>query len=355
VASLGVTPRAERISEADVARLQAAVPRGHVSSAVGGDRNPPAIFILSPPRSGTTLLRIMLAGHRDLFSATELQLLGFGTMQERANAYVGRFSGWLDGLIRSVMDIERLDAEAAKATIHAAEAEGVTTKAFYRRLQDAIQPRLLVDKSPSYAMDPGALRKAEADFDGALYIHLVRNPVPMIESFIRHHMDQVLHIDEHPFTPRQLAELLWTLSHRNVVEFLTAVPRERWVRVRFEDLVTDPEAQMETLCRSLGLPFDPAVLRPYEGVESKMVDGVYPESAPMGDPNFLARGRIDPTTAQMGTEPAESLALGAPTLELAASFGYDLGGNAGQGRRPRRDSLARQRELRMSGRQRDVA
>src|SRR6185369_10185856 len=26
-------------------------------------KNPPAIFILSPPRSGTTLLRVMLAGH----------------------------------------------------------------------------------------------------------------------------------------------------------------------------------------------------------------------------------------------------------------------------------------------------
>src|SRR4029079_2360718 len=125
----------------------------------------------------------------------------------------------------------------------------------------AIRPRLLVDKSPSYAMDPAALRRAESDFDRARYIHLVRNPVPMIESFIRHHMDQVLHVDEHPFTPRQLAELLWTLSHRNVVEFLAAFTRARWVRARFEARVTAPEAQMETLCRSLGLPFDPAVLR----------------------------------------------------------------------------------------------
>src|SRR6185503_5975636 len=166
VVAVGSPTRVTPITEADIARLQAAVPVGN-ASVVTGDRNPPAIFILSPPRSGTTLLRIMLAGHRDLFSASELQLLGFATMQERADAYTGRFSGWLDGLIRTLMEIEGLDAEAAKAAIHAAESEGVTTKAFYRRLQDAIRPRLLVDKSPSYAMDPAALRKAEADFDGA--------------------------------------------------------------------------------------------------------------------------------------------------------------------------------------------
>jgi len=354
VVPVGSAARVVPITDADVARLQAAVPAGDTSARTA-DKNPPAIFILSPPRSGTTLLRIMLAGHRDLFSASELQLLGFATMRERADAYTGRFSGWRDGLIRSVMEIEDLDAEAAKAAIGAAEAEGVTTKAFYRRLQDAIQPRLLVDKSPSYAMDAGALRKAERDFDGALYIHLVRRPGPMIESFARHHMDQVLHIGEHPFAPRQLAELVWTLSHRNIVEFLGDVPPERWVRLRFEELVTDPSAQMESLCRALGLPFDPAVLQPYEGVESKMVDGVYPESAPMGDPNFLARGRIDPTTAAAPPRSGDAVALGAPTVELAASFGYDMGGDDSEGRRGRRASFARQRELRMSGRQRDVA
>jgi len=37
-------------------------------------KNPPAIFILAPPRSGTSLLRLMLAGHPRLFAANELQI-----------------------------------------------------------------------------------------------------------------------------------------------------------------------------------------------------------------------------------------------------------------------------------------
>ena len=338
------------VSEADVERLRAAVPLGERGSRAGDDRNPPAIFILSPPRSGTTLLRIMLAGHRDLFSASELQLLGFATLDERARAYTGRFSPWLDGAIRTVMDIEDLDAERAKAWIEEARADGLTTKAFYRRLQDAIAPRILVDKSPSYALDPVALERAEADFDGALYIHLVRHPVPMIESFERHHMEQILYLRDHPFASRQLAELVWTLSHRTILKFLENVPSQRWVRLKFEDLVTDPAGQMEALCRRLGLPFDPAVTQPYEQLETKMVDGVYPESAPMGDPNFLAHGRIDPAAADAARRPDLTASLGDPTRQLAASLGYDLSGEAGGDRRARRDALSRQRDLRRAGR-----
>ncbi len=100
---VGLPAIATPITEVDVARLRAAVPLAADEIHPSGDRNPRAIFILSPPRSGTTLLRIMLAGHRDLFAASELQLLGFRTLDERAAAYVGRFSPWLDGAIRTVM------------------------------------------------------------------------------------------------------------------------------------------------------------------------------------------------------------------------------------------------------------
>ncbi len=348
----GAASSAAPITEADVARLRSLVPVLQASRSADGAKNPPAIFILSPPRSGTTLLRIMLAGHRDLFSASELQLLGFETMQERAAAYTGKFSGWLDGAIRTIMAVEGLGADEAKAAIQAAEAEGRTTKEFYRRLQDAVRPRILVDKSPSYALDLAALRKAEDDFDGALYVHLVRQPGPMIDSFERHHMEQILYLEEHPFGPRQLAELVWTLSHRTILDFLAEVPRERWFRLQFEELVTDPAGQMEAMCRALGLAFDPAILEPYQQLDDKMVDGVYPESAPMGDPGFLAHGRIDPSAAAPRNGSGPAVALGAPTLEVAASLGYDLARNGSGDRPDRREALARQRELRRAGRTR---
>jgi hypothetical protein len=81
-----------------------------------------------------------------------------------------------------------------------------------------------------------------------------------------------------------------------------------------------------------------------------MVDGVYPESAPMGDPGFLAHGRIDPSAAASRNGSGPSVPLGAPTREVAAILGYDMSVDGSPDRRPRRDGLARQRELRRSGR-----
>jgi hypothetical protein len=56
------------------------------------EKNPRMIFVLSPPRSGSTLLRIMLAGNPRLFSPPELELLSFNTLGERKQAFTGKFS-----------------------------------------------------------------------------------------------------------------------------------------------------------------------------------------------------------------------------------------------------------------------
>ena len=76
-------------------------------------KNPPAMFLLSPPRSGTTLLTAMLAGHPRVCACLELNLLGFETLAERRLVLDGRLSHWLDGTIRTLMDVYTLTAEAA--------------------------------------------------------------------------------------------------------------------------------------------------------------------------------------------------------------------------------------------------
>jgi len=245
------------------------------------------------------------------------------------------------------MEIQDWEADQAIALMRAAEDDNLTTKQFYDRLQEWVAPRVLVDKSPSYALDALALRKAEADFDRPRYVHLVRHPGSMIDSFERHHMEQILYLKDHTYDPRRLAELVWTISHRTVTSFLDSVPEHRWHRVRFEDLVQDPAAEMLEICRALDLPFHTELADPYQNLERKMIDGVHPESAPMGDPGFLAHGRINPSTA---APPANSVSgeLGDPTLQMAAALGYHLtpAGPNGSTGRARRDSLQRQRELR---------
>ncbi len=86
-------------------------------------KNPPAIFVLSPPRSGSTLLRVMLAGHPRLFAPPELELLSFQTLGERYAAFAGRNAFWLEGLLRALMELKACDAETAQQLMAGYEAE----------------------------------------------------------------------------------------------------------------------------------------------------------------------------------------------------------------------------------------
>jgi amino acid adenylation domain-containing protein/FkbM family methyltransferase len=344
-------PDGRRIEAADVARMRELVPSvGGTDGMPPGPRNPRALFVLATHRSGTTLLRVMLAGHPGLFGAAELQLLGFPTLASRRAALSGKHSLWLEGTIRAVMEIRRCGPDEARRWMEEQEARDLTTKDFFRVLQDRVGPRVLVDKSPSYALDPVALRRAEAYFEEPLYIHLVRHPYSMVRSFESFHMEQVLMLGGHDFTPRQVGELVWTVSHQNIVEHLAGVPRHRQYRIRFEDLTRRPREVMEGMCATMGLEFHPDLLDPYKDVERKMTDGVHADSTPMGDTKFHTYGRIEAAAAERWRAVADDDFLGDVTWELARSLGYERPapeppvavkpGSTG------RSELTRQRELR---------
>jgi amino acid adenylation domain-containing protein len=283
--------------------------------------NPPALFVLSPPRSGSTLLRVMLGVHPGLFAPPELELLSFRTLAERSAAFQGRDAFWREGLVRAVMEARRVTAAEAERILGDAERQGWTTQRFYRELQGWLGVRMLVDKTPSYALDPEVLRRAEAGFAGARYLHLVRHPQAALRSFEEARLDQIFFRRPHPFTRRQLAELVWTVSHRNILDFLAGIPRERWTMVRFEDLVREPQRVLREVCGFLGIEHLPEMADPYREGAARMVDGPHAVSRMLGDVKLLAHGRVDPAAAESWREAGE-VPLGAPTHEVAGELGY---------------------------------
>ncbi|HEY0169900.1 MAG TPA: alpha/beta fold hydrolase, partial [Pyrinomonadaceae bacterium] len=296
--------------------------RSRAPEAAG--RNPPAVFILSPPRSGSTLLRVMLAGHPQLFAPPELELLSFETLRERRAAFSGADSFWLEGLVRAVKELRGCDAAEARSAVEDLEARGLTTKECYRLMQGWLGERRLVDKTPSYAFDPSALAKAEEDFDGALYVHLVRHPFGMIRSFEEARMEQIFFRREHPFTRRELAELLWLVGHQNVLGFLERVPRERQRRVRFEELVAAPEAVLRRLCDFFGIEFAAEMCRPYEDKGRRMTDGLHAESRMLGDVKFHSHAGVDASVGERWRSRRGLDDLAPETWELAAALGYEV-------------------------------
>jgi amino acid adenylation domain-containing protein len=285
-------------------------------------KNPPAIFILSPPRSGSTLLRVMLAGHPSLFAPPELELLSFNTLTERRAELTGKYSFWLEGTIRALMDIKGCGMEEARDVMEECEEKNLSVPEFYGLLQSWIGNRRLVDKTPSYALDQQVLQRAERNFENALYVHLLRHPYGMIRSFEEAKLEQVFFRYEHSFTRRELAELIWLISQQNILEFLKEVPAERQHQLRFEELVNSPREVLERLCAFLGLEFQPEMVEPYKNKEQRMTDGIHPLSRMLGDVKFHQHSAIDARVAERWKEQAADDPLAAATWETAETLGY---------------------------------
>ena len=285
-------------------------------------KNRRAVFLLSPPRSGSTLLRVMLAGNPALFAPPELELLGFNTLAERKEALSGRWALWQEGTIRALMEVYGCDAEEARRRMDEAEARGLTVQQLYGELQEAIGGRLLVDKTPSYALDPATLARAEEDFRAPLYVHLLRHPYGMIRSFEKAKLEQVFFRPSHPFSRRQLAELIWDLSQENILDLLSRVPAERQIQLRFEEMLKAPEREMRRVCEFLGVPFDPGMLDPYADKAQRMTDGIHQLSKMVGDVKFHEHKGIEAQTADSWRREIAEDFLGDVTWDLAATLGY---------------------------------
>jgi hypothetical protein len=292
----------------------------------GGEKNPPAVFILGPPRSGTTLLRVILGGHVQLFSPPEPELLHFNTMHERQETLSGPHSFYLEGAVRAVMECCRCDVDEAGKIIAGFVRQSKTTKAFYRFLQDKIagDGRILVDKTASYALSLETLMAAEQIFAEPKYIHLVRHPYGMINSFKKARLDRSFFRFKNDFPPRRLAELTWLICHRNILKFSKRIPGERWLRIRFEDFVREPQTWAGELCSFLGIPFDPGMLNPYQEKRKRMTDGIKDSSRMLGDIKFHEHQKIDPAVADNWKKDIQADFLSPMSGEIARKFEYSL-------------------------------
>jgi len=270
-------------------------------------------FLVGAPRSGTTLLRVMLAGHPGLFSPPEMILAPFTTMAERRARLTER---WWErgGLRRALMDLEGIDADAAKAREAAWDSASVAD--VYRWLGERLHGRMLVDKCPHLCAAPDALRRLADQFPDARWIWLVRHPGSVIRSIQHMPMSEVL-LQGYADDPSDL----WGVANETLRAALAAIPEERRLRVHYEDLVTDPQPVLERLCALLGLPFHPATLDPYEG--DRMREGP-PGARAVGDPNLAGRGRIQPELATQWLAGFDPRSAGPITRRLAPALGYDL-------------------------------
>ena len=319
---------ASRLTELTLAAFRSLMPSperwGVTAPSLTGPKLPRAAFLLSSPRSGSTLLRVMLAGNPALFAPPELHLLNYTTLTQRRNALDNPANRHLmSGTVRAMVQLKGISIEEAEALHASQERQGVSTLDFYRQMQSWLGDRLLVDKTPIYTFHREILQRAEREFDQPLYIHLVRHPGGMIKSFEDAKIDQLIpFLRESSYSRRQIAELVWLLNQKNVDDFFRDVAAHRRLLVRYEELVNHTEKVVRDICQFLGVPYAAAMLDPYQGTEQRMADGLHTVAEFSGDLKFHLFDRIEPGAAERWRHHGQSESLSTMTTTLAERLGY---------------------------------
>lgn len=310
----------EPVTSGQRVRVSDSTPKVSEMHDATGPKIPNTIFVLTPPRSGSTLFRVMLAGHSNIFAPPELHLLSYDSMGSRASHLQGGRKMRKDGLIQALATLYANDVELAKKEIFEWEQENVPIEYIYTKLHQKLSGRLLVDKTPTYGMEFDTLSRAESLFDAPVYIYLHRHPLAAMGSMVKNRFHKMAGSILPPWT---FAENVWTHTNANIQQFFQAIPESRKLSVAYEDLVKAPRVTLKQICKSLHIDFEEEMCLPYDQSSKKMTNGPHGDSLMMGDPNFFKHTAIDPSLAE-GWKPYVDRwnTLDQNTRDLAASLHY---------------------------------
>jgi hypothetical protein len=213
------------------------------------------VFVLGASRSGTTMLRLMLSAHPHIGVPPEsgfLVRLGW-----RYGAVPALGAGDLRRFVRDLFALETTqDWELDRAELeerllrlaplpYARAAEEVYLEYLRRKFPGKSR---WGDKTTWYCDYPETLDRY---FPHARFVHLTRDGRGVVASFRK-----VAHL------PGDVAVVAtqWAVVNRRVQTFGGRIGAARYLRVRYEDVVTDPEPQLRRICEFLGEPFAPEML-----------------------------------------------------------------------------------------------
>jgi len=314
-----------------------------VSTVAETDSRAP-LFILAPPRSFTSLVSTMLGQHPRLYGFPELNLFMAGTMDEfwrGADHDGGRKSTFWPvmrhGLLRSVTQLyagEQTIDSISMAYRWIRSRARQSTAAVFAELLERIDPLIAVEKSPGYLRKRQYLDRIVEAFPQARFIHLLRHPRGQCESVLQARGGKLMlmmlnAIDTAPAVPVIEPQILWHDANRLILEFLQELPPAQWLRVRGEDVLGDPDAELGRICAWLGLPCGAPELAAMKAPEQSPYAHVGPINARLGnDINFLLEPRLRPARLRHYdlAEPLpwrpDDQPLHPAVVELAAELGY---------------------------------
>ncbi|MBK7947687.1 MAG: sulfotransferase [Deltaproteobacteria bacterium] len=231
------------------------------------------VFLIGPPRSGSTLLSRMLGAHSAIVAPEEPHLI---TPLAHLGYYASVEAAPYDPIITQ---------KAARALVADLPGGEQTYLTALRGYSDAIYSGLLaarpavasggwlLDKTPAYALSLDFLVRL---YPTARYVVLTRHPLAIWSSYVDSFFDgddRIAHA-HNPLLERYVPA---------IARFLREPPGAIH-RVRYEALVRDPEGHARALADFLGLAYEPAMVD-----YGSAAEGTRESTRGLGDPMTVAR------------------------------------------------------------------
>lgn len=273
------------------------------------------VLILGCPRSGTTLLRVMLNAHPRIAVPPETRFL--------IPAYVrrGRFGDLRKPrgrrrLVRFVVDRPTsrfgrlgLEAEAARAAMTAAPPTlGSVLAAGFAGYAARFGKARWGDKRPFYYSFVDELDRL---FPRAQFVHVVRDGRACVASLKRPPFDY----------SSERAMVTWLNAVTSCRQAARRLGPGRYHELRYEDLVAEPEKELRRLCDFLGEEYDPAMTAPEEVVDAVVPAGFQQHGQIKAGVNA---GSVEKWRSELST--AEVTVLEAAAGRALRSYGYVVTG-----------------------------
>ena len=199
------------------------------------------LYLISTPRSGSTMLERMLASHSRILGRPEPHLMTpLAHLGYWANVEKAPFDHVLaaESTREFVADLPNKEADYYDACRAYADI-------LYGRILEPTGKRYFLDKTPANGLIVGFLAKL---YPQARYVVLTRHPLGIFSSFANSFFDGDYQLaqDYNPMLNRYVPVMAWFIREKPVP----------LLHVRYEDVTSEPEKHMRAILEFLDLPFE---------------------------------------------------------------------------------------------------
>jgi hypothetical protein len=214
-------------------------------------KNIPLFFIIGRPRSGTTLLRFFIDAHPNVIIPTETTFIFqlYKKYKNIRNWNTSIISNFTKDLAKTrFYKLAKFDADEIRSVLmeYKGKLDFQTACKITISTYESIFPKneilVLGDKNPDYSL---VFDSIFGIFQDAKYIHLIRDPRDTYISAVNANFG---------YPSMAVSAKRWKTSFRYIENLKNTYP-DKFLTVKFEDLLNDTEGILKNICNFVSIPY----------------------------------------------------------------------------------------------------